>query len=197
MEKVSDYLIKIGLIFVVASLVVLIFTYFPIAKNEISYQIGKLDNQRKEIKPLDEEFGIVIPKINANSKIVSDVDPFDENDYQNALTKGVAHAKGSSYPDGIGNIFLFSHSSVDFYEALRYNSIFYLLEKLDKEDEIYLFYKKKKYVYKVVSKKLVNPSDISYLTNKTNKQTITLMTCWPPGTTFERLLVIGEIVEKK
>lgn len=135
----------------------------------------------------------VIPKINANSKVIKDVNPLNASEYQWALTKGVAHAKGSAYPGQFGNVFLFSHSSVNFYEAARYNSVFYLLSKLEKGDDVYIFYNKAKIKYSVTEKKIVDPKNISYLTNNSKKHTLTLMTCWPPGTTLNRLLVIAEI----
>lgn len=148
---------------------------------------------KKNIVPKDEDFGIVIPKINANSKIVKDVDPFNSKEYQFALTKGVAHAKGTVYPGDVGNVFLFSHSSADFFEASRYNSIFYLLSKLEQGDEVYLFYKKKKIKYKVFDKKVVNGEEVSYLKKSQKKQQLTLMTCWPPGTTLKRLLIFAAL----
>ena len=117
--------------------------------------------------------------------------------YQRALTKGVAHANGTSYPGESGNVFIFAHSGVDFYEATRYNAQFYLLSKLVTGDTIYLFYKKQKYVYRVTEKKVVSPEDVTYLTEDSQKKTLSLMTCTPAGTTLKRLLVIADQVENK
>ena len=114
--------------------------------------------------------------------------------YQQALTKGVAQAKNTSYPDLNGNMFIFAHSSVDFYEAQKYNSVFYLLSKLEKEDKIDIYFKEKKYTYSVTEKKTVDPTEISYLENKSIEKTLTLMTCWPPGTTYQRLIVKATLV---
>ncbi|HSW47706.1 MAG TPA: sortase [Candidatus Saccharimonadales bacterium] len=196
MKRLSNFLIVFGIAAVAFSLIVFIFTFFPIIKNELDYSLIHHDANANIVHSVDDEFGIVIPKIGANSKVIADVNPYNESEYQWALTKGVAHAKGSVYPGEKGNVFLFSHSSVDFYEALRYNSIFYLLNKLKKDDKIYLFYKKVKYQYKIVEIKYADPTNISYLRQKMNRKTVTLMTCWPPGTTFKRLLVIGELVKK-
>ncbi len=151
---------------------------------------------KSAINPVDEDFGLVIPKIGANSKIVANVDPYNEAVYQRALTHGVAHARGSAFPDAKGgNTFLFSHSSVNFWEAARYNSIFYLIGKLEKDDDVYIFYRKKKYHYKVVEKRVVNPNEVAYLTNLAPQKYLTLMTCTPPGTTLKRLLVIAQAVD--
>lgn len=203
----SSLFISTGVILITASILLFLLIFYPVIYEELKFRfqnkssnavvLGPKDSNiriKKTIRPVDENFGIVIPKIGANSKIIANVSPFDAKEYQLQLTRGVAHAKGTSFPGGMGNVFLFSHSSVDFYIANRYNSIFYLLDKLEKNDDIYLFYKQDKYKYKVTEKKIVQPQDIYYLKGDYSKKTVTLMTCWPAGTNFKRLVVIGEIV---
>ena len=144
------------------------------------------------LKPVNEEFGIVIPKIRANAAVIANVSPFNEKEYQMALTKGVAQARDTALPGQKGNIFIFAHSAGDFYNANRYNAIFYLLSKMQKKDPIFLIYKGKKFKYLVREVKTVAGEELQYL-NKTNyEKSLTLMTCWPPGTTLKRLLVIAE-----
>ena len=169
-----------------------VFIFFPVAKVEIGYSLNKPKVNINQITPIDKDFGIVIPKIGANSKIIPNVDPFNSGIYQTALTKGVAQAKGTVTPDRIGNMFLFSHSSANILEASRYNSVFYLLSKLETNDEIYIYYKNVKYKYVVSDKKIVDAKDVSYLNPKAKTKQLTLMTCWPAGTTLKRLLIIAE-----
>ncbi len=207
MKHLSSLLLRIGLVFLILSASLFFLIYYPVLQEEVSYffsshgagsivELKKDKNQQNVITPKDENFGIVIPKINANAKVIKDVNPFNSYEYQLALSKGVAHAKGSAYPGQFGNVFLFSHSSVNFYEAAKYNSVFYLLSKLNKGDDIYIFYNKIKLKYSVVEKKIVSPSDVSYLASADyKKHTLTLMTCWPPGTTLNRLLIIAEIIK--
>ncbi len=196
MKKLSSVLIALGLISIVSAIIIFVATFYPVIMVELNYQLkqtqGGLEVKRVII-PKDSDFGIVIPKISANSKVIPNVDPYNNIEYQVALTKGVAHAMGTSLPGYAGNVFLFSHSSVNFYEANRYNSIFYLLDKLEKGDEIDLYYKGGKFKYLVTDKKTVGAEEVKYLSGDGSKKTVTLMTCWPPGTTFKRLLVIGEL----
>lgn len=200
--KSPQFLIRLGLILMAFSLLFLLVIFYPVILLELSYYFNKgrdglvVINEgatavqfSKTIQPVDEQFGIVIPKIRANAKVIADVDPYDEKVYQRALTLGVAHAKGSVYPGQAGNVFIFSHSSVNFYEANRYNSVFYLLNKMEKGDDIYLFYQGEKFIYKVGDKKVIEADDLAYLNQKTVEKTLTLMTCWPPGTTLRRLIV--------
>lgn len=190
MKKLPQILTVAGLSLITLSLILFIYIFAPVAKEEINYALRKPNSS--EIKSIDKEFGIVIPKINASAKIIPQVDPYNSNIYQVALSKGVAQAKGSAFPDRIGNMFLFSHSSANLLDATRYNSIFFLLSKLEKNDKIEIYYKKIKYEYSVKEIKIIDPKEISYLNALTEIKTLTLMTCWPPGTTLKRLLIIAE-----
>lgn len=209
-NSIYAYFFPAGIVLVTASGMLFALIFFPIAKEEIKYAFSlrsdsalvaseknfSKNNQgargKQDVVPLDEEFGIVIPKISANAKVVAEVDPQNSQIYQKALTEGVAHAKGTAYPNEEGNVFIFAHSSADFFEASKYNAVFYLLYKLEEGDNIYLFYKGKKYGYTVREKKKVNADEISYLEGDAEKKQLTLMTCWPPGTTLKRLLIIAE-----
>ena len=132
----------------------------------------------------------------ANSRVIANVDPSNESIYLDALNKGVAHAAGTAYPGERGHIFLFAHSTDYFWNIQSYNAIFYLLYKLEKGDEINVFYKGQRYVYEMDSSKIVDPSEVDYLTRKTSDESLTLQTCWPPGTTLKRLLVFAKPVVK-
>lgn len=164
-----------------------------ITKKNIS-SIFNNKNNNEILSPVDPYFSIIIPKIAANSKIFPNVNPGDENIYLPILQKGVAHAEGSAFPGEGGHIFLFAHSTDYFWNVTSYNAVFYMLYKLEKNDEIDLFFKNHRIVYKVVDKKVVNPSEVEYLTKKTDKEFLTLQTCWPLGTTLQRLLVFAERV---
>jgi len=144
--------------------------------------------------PQDPNFSVVIPKIGANSKIIANVDAGNSQEYLEALKKGVAHAAGTAFPGEGGHIFLFAHSTDYFWNVGSYNAIFYLLNKLEKGDEVDLFYQGKRVVYQVIEKRIVDPSQVEYLTRKTNREFLTLQTCWPPGTTLKRLLVMAKRV---
>lgn len=204
MKRLWLILIVGGSASILLGICILVLAFYPVIKIELAYDFsshqpvsveltGAKSLASNVISPVDAKFGIVIPKIRANAQIIPQVDPFNSAIYQVALTKGVAQAKGTAFPGEGGNMFLFSHSSVNFYDALKYNSIFYLLTKLEKGDEIDVFYHAKKYTYHVDGKKIVDPKDVSYLTHMTNRPTITLMTCWPPGTSINRLLVFGSL----
>lgn len=191
MSSTTAKRIGFSLVFLGASLLLLI--YWPVAKEEVRYAVSNpAKNTIQTIIPVDKQFGIVIPKIGANAHVIANIDPYNQRQYEIALTKGVAHAKGSALPNQAGNVFIFAHSAGNFYEANQFNAVFYLLDKLQKGDEIYLFYQNQKLKYTVTDKKTVDASAVNYLSKGGTDQTLTLMTCWPPGTTFKRLLILAK-----
>lgn len=144
--------------------------------------------------PKNTEFGIVIPKIGASAKVFENIDPSNQERFLPILAQGVAHAQGTVFPGMMGNIYLFAHSTDSFWNAGRYNAIFYLLKDLQVGDEIVIFYQNKRYEYIVSASKVVNPDDVSHIVDaqKQGEETLILQTCWPPGTTFQRLLVFAK-----
>jgi LPXTG-site transpeptidase (sortase) family protein len=205
--RIGKLLISFGTTCIVVALSIIAVIVSPVIFHELSYQFRSTKPVRVDLTqsatnkmadilvPKDKNSGIVIPKIRANASVVLNVDPYNAKIYQQALTKGVAHAKGTAYPGEVGNVFIFSHSSQDFLTANRYNSIFYLLTKLEKGDDIYLFYQGVPYVYSVTGHVIVKPDAVSFLTRKTTQKELTLMTCWPPGTTLERYIVKAVLKE--
>lgn len=196
-KKRASYCLNLaGEIFILLSLLILFFIYGPATKEEIVYQARKTliknNSSLKKLEPPNTQFSIVIPKIGASAPVFANVDPFNESEYLPILKKGVAHAKYSSLPGSFGNTYLFAHSTDAFYNVGRYNAVFYLLGKLEKGDEIDVYYNNRKFVYKVSDKKVVSAKDVFYLGNYGKFNTLTLQTCYPPGTTLKRLVVIAQ-----
>lgn len=194
------------LIFLGASVLVLIF--WPVAKEEIKYNLDQaahvkyvigteqLNTFEKPLTPPNTDFSIIIPKIGAVAPIIANVDPTDPKKYLPALRQGVAQAAGTALPSAKeGNVFLFAHSTDAFYDVTTYNAVFYLIGKLQTGDEIDIFYRDKLFKYQVYDKKVVSPDSSQYFGKIGEGKTLTLQTCYPPGTTFERLVVLAKLTE--
>ncbi len=147
----------------------------------------------KTITPVSPEYGIVIEKINANARVIADVDPADEKSYTAALTQGVAAVAGSTEPGKPGNLYIFSHSTDAPWNIIRFNAIFYLLRELEVDDRVVVFYKGRRFDYIVYDKQIASPSDISFLANRYDQPVLTLQTCDPPGTLLNRLVVRAKL----
>ena len=157
----------------------------------------KKKNQRT-IRPENTDFGIVIEKIGVNSPVVANVNSGNYDEYIAALQFGVAHARGTAVPGSTNaqnnNVFLFAHSAINPIEARRYNSVFYLLRKLEKGDRVVTYYNGKRFDYVVFEKKVVEADDVRYLTDNSEEPILTLQTCDPPGSSLRRLIVTARLV---
>ncbi len=146
------------------------------------------------IVPVDTDFGIVIEKIGVNAPIVPDVDTSSHEAYMGAMRRGVAHAKDTAKPDQIGNVYLFAHSTLNFWEYGLYAAVFTTLHQLVPGDKIVVFYKGKRYDYLIDEKEIVPGFDTMPLDRASSRRILTLQTCDPPGTTWRRLIIIAELV---
>jgi len=185
MRKLSNVLIFFGI-----AILALIFA--PVLKEETVYQARQIIKTPVDLTPPNKDFSIVIPKIAAIAPVVAGVDATDPKKYLSALRRGVAHAAGTSLPGQNGNVYLFAHSTDAFYNVTTYNAVFYLIGKLNKDDEITIFYKGKEIKYKVYDKKVVSADSSQYFGKIADGKTLTLQTCYPPGTTLERLVVLAK-----
>ncbi len=156
-------------------------------------------NMNIDITPYENR--IVIPKIWKNIPLLDiknrniDWEKELNSIFMKELEKGVVRYPGSSLPWEKWNSFIFWHSSNFPWLKWNYNQVFALLDKVTHNDEIIVYYWQKKFVYKIIEKKVVKPGDVSILERDKKKSEITIMTCWPIWTTLNRLIVVWELVE--
>lgn len=200
---------KVALGFIFLGLALILFIFGPILNQEVKYESAKIAgvsytvdkdgelNYQRVVSPVNTDFSITIPKLNTSSSIVANVDASNSEAYLKSLKKGVAHAAGTPYPGQIGNVFLFAHSTDAFYNIARYNAAFFLIGHLKADDEIDIYYHGYLYKYFVYDKKVVEPADVQYMqTLLPGEKTLTLQTCYPPGTTVKRLVVLAKLSDK-
>lgn len=205
---------KIGISLTTLAITALFVQYFGLIKAEISYFLRDKniekeivlsnnpsaknnpsgEKKKKIIIANNKEFALIIPKIGVNTKITLNVDPFDSKSYQKALSQGVAHTIGTSTPADGNNTVLFAHSSDNFYNANRFNAVFYLLNKLSIKDEIFVIQDSKIYKFSVKKNLIVEPSQLEFMEQK-QENTLTLITCWPPGTTLKRRVIVAQLIK--
>lgn len=155
--------------------------------------------ERKEIvvdKDYSENMYIDIPDIGIDDiKITSNVESSDEEVYDRYLKSGLAHFKGTPLPGDGGNSFIYGHSAVETFFNRHNNlpeTIFTKLEGIDIGNKVYIEKDNKTLEYVVRNKKIVSPDDFSILHTQGDKETLTMMTCWPLGVGTKRLVVVAE-----
>ncbi len=197
---------RFSFVLIVTGIAIILFIFGPVIKQELGYTFDKWAGVRHSVEPNaalnfqkpivipNTDFSIIIPKINASAPVIDDVNSTDSAEYLKALKNGVAHARGTPYPGQIGNVYLFAHSTDAFYNVGRYNAVFFLIGHLTPGDEIDIFYRGRLYKYVVYDKKVVDPTSVEYLgTLIDGEKTLTLQTCYPPGTTLKRLVVLAKL----
>jgi len=161
------------------------------ANDELPLDINLVPYENRVVIP---KIGKNIPLVDVEGRTVKDVKEL-ENVFMNELINGVVRYPWSAKPWNDGNTFIFGHSSNLPWIKGKYNDVFALLDKVNFWDEIIAYYGQKKFTYKITEKKIITPWDVSVLKRDTDKKEITLMTCWPVGTTLNRMIVIWELVE--
>ena len=149
------------------------------------------------IAPVNTEFSLIVPKVGINAAVIPAVNPANPGEYLEALEKGVAHASTSFFPDENGTVSLFSHSTNYEWFVKDLNAVFYLLKNLETGDLVVLFYKGTRYTYKLTDKQIVAPTAVSFLVPQPGAKKLILQTCWPPGSTSERLLLFADHIEEE
>ncbi len=134
-------------------------------------------------------FFIEIPKLNLYEKVHANVDPNNVKEYQLALEEGVAHALNSSFPGENKLVYVFGHSTNGAWNVEAYNAVFYQIKELEIGDQIILHLGEQKFTYQVSEQNVVKGNEINFVNDRQNQNILLLQTCWPPGTSWQRLFV--------
>jgi len=137
---------------------------------------------------------VLIAKINLEVPVVYGTNSNDEAAIQKNLEDGVVHYSNTPTPGQAGNVVIVGHSSNNIFNKGKYKFAFVLLKQLEVGDTFSLNKDGVRYTYQVFEKKIVKPTDISVLGPTAKPNTATLITCDPPGTSINRLVVVGEQV---
>ena len=141
--------------------------------------------QKKVVTPVN-TYILSIPKLkiqNAEVMVAGD-----------DLSVSLVHYGGTALPGEYGNTVIFGHSTLpQFYNPKNYKTIFSLLPSLKTGDEINIAYDGISYKYTVYDLAVTGPSDLSALEQRFDDSYLTLVTCVPPGTYWQRLHVFAKL----
>lgn len=135
------------------------------------------------------EFKVLIPGIELEKEVISNVDPRDEAIYKEAFRQGIAHGLGTKFPDEIGNTYLYAHSTRDVDDIEENAGWFTRIDELTVGDEFEIIYGQNTYTYSIASKEIIDPRATGVYTAYAPVQMVTLQTCHPRGEIEERLII--------
>jgi LPXTG-site transpeptidase (sortase) family protein len=123
-----------------------------------------------------------------------------ENQMQYGLLNGVIAYPHSPEIGGYGNIVIAGHSSPPTFEAMgsHYGSVFAQLPDIEIGEEIAVEDRYgRTHLYTVYETEVLHPTNTKILKQDRGNRDITLMTCYPVGTTRNRFIVHARYEEQK
>ena len=180
-NKISKFLISMGLLIIIGSLILITYSKYIDKKALASFE-NKIENNEiiTEINPGDEIGIIEIESINLKNVIVESTD----NKY---LRYYVCHFENSSMPGEYGNFALAGHSST-YYQ----NQVFNELHKVKVGDTIKIKTVSDEFTYIITETLVVESDQVEVLEQDMAKKEITLVTCTNGGK--QRFIVKGEVL---
>jgi sortase A len=175
-----------GFAFIIIGLVLIIsfvkpYLYLTLAKppDEVAYPLNKEETIKTINGQIIKSQGkIFIPAIKMVENLLEGVN-------RTNLDYGISHYSGTSEPGMKGNIVLTGHN---FYGR---SPLFSLLHRVKLGDQVIIHYQGKRYLYEITSTKIISPENLHRYQNvKANR--LTMITCYPPGYTSKRLIVIAK-----
>jgi len=136
---------------------------------------------------------ICIPKIETEAPVILEGGTEYKKDIFEDLKSGVVHAEGTALPGQAGNSFIIGHSNDYPWRDGDYKTIFALLNKLEKDDIVFLYHDGERHRYDVYEKLVVAPRDTWVMDQNEDESIVSVMTCWPPATTLRRLVVRAKL----
>lgn len=131
-------------------------------------------------------YWLSIPKLGITQATVSTI--------SEDLFKNLVHYGGSALPGEVGNAVVFGHSTLpQLFNPKNYKTIFSTLHALKIGDEFTTTVDGVTYSYKISQIKVIDPADISVLSQDSDGRYLTLITCTPPGTYWKRLVIKGKL----
>lgn len=136
---------------------------------------------------------IIIPKIGVRAPIIASRSA-KAKDVLEDLKSGAVLYPGSAKPGSrTGKTVILGHSAdyvIRLYES-DYPTVFSLIDKLEKSDEIMVVFNGRNFKYRVEEKFVKTPKQI---TTEVKDDGLYLMSCWPVGTDLKRIVVRAVLI---
>jgi len=137
--------------------------------------------------------GIAIPKIGVNAPLIAGRSAAT-SDILEDLKKGVVLYPGSARPGSrTGKTIILGHSAdyIIFRYQSEYPTVFSLIDKLEKGDEVAVNFGSKVYKYRVEEKFVKTPKQLQ---SEIREDGLYLVSCWPVGTDYKRIVVRATLI---
>jgi LPXTG-site transpeptidase (sortase) family protein len=134
-----------------------------------------------EVPKLGIEVPIIFSQSTDKSLIMKDLDA------------GVVYYPGSVYPGQIGQIVILGHSAPVGWPKIKHDWVFSDLNNLNTGDIILIDINNKQYTYTVKQKAIIEKGEDISDDNPSTNNNLVLISCWPPGKDYQRIIVQAEL----
>ncbi|MEX1051814.1 MAG: class D sortase [Patescibacteria group bacterium] len=191
-KKLIKQLVTLGVLYLLFFVVLNFGAYWQ--RFEYSVNAQPVEKEKIVVAPIIPEIQykpeLQIPKLGLTAPLLTDIDPAVMVEY---LKQGVTQYLDTAKPGQVGNSVIVGHSSDFPWSDGLYKNVFALLDKLVAGDQIIIPYGSQRYIYEVYESTVVRPTELSVL-RKTNEPILTLLTCYPVGSTRNRLIVRAKLI---
>ncbi len=151
-------------------------------------------NESEIIFPYSEKNNFIeIPSINIEAPIVFSENA-DPEDLEKLLDEGVVHFPKSVLPLENGTTILLGHSAPFGWPKIKHDWVFSDVVKLEKGDEIIIYFDNKKITYYVTDTIFLEKGEEIPEKDLTNSQNyLIIISCWPPGKDSKRIAIMSEL----
>lgn len=170
---------------------------FKAYASRVAYEMGIDFREKFSIPPAvvihseNQTDEIIISKIGIRAPIIVSQSA-DAKKILEDLKSGVSLYPGSAKPGSVsGKTVILGHSSEHIWQKGDYPTVFNLINKLEKGDEITIVFDGRTYVYRVEEKFVKTPRQIK---KEVKKDGLYLMSCWPVGTDLKRIVVRAVLI---
>jgi LPXTG-site transpeptidase (sortase) family protein len=162
-------------------------SFYLFEKGKIEKLLPKEEKKKeqKEEEIYEKEDSIEIPKIKISAPLIV---VGKEEEVKKALDRGVVLWPTSALPGEKGKTIILGHSAPPHWPKIKYDWVFSNLNSLERGDEILIYFRNKKYVYRVENKIFLNRGQELPKTDN-EKSVLFLISCWPPGKDFRRIAI--------
>ena len=181
MKKINKILFTLGLVLVLGSVSLNIYTKYKQeqAKNNFTQQIKEDKKEETEKVELGDGIALIdIPSVDISSIIVSGVGKEQIRHY-------IGHFEDTAMPGESGNFCIAGHSST------VYNNVFNNLKNINLNDEIKITTSEGEFTYLVSEIFETEPTNVGVLNQNNDLKEMTIVTCTNDGK--DRLIVKGNL----
>ena len=139
-------------------------------------------NNSIEIAPI----GIIAPVVIGEST--------DTQKVMKELDRGAVLYPGSVLPGKNGQTIILGHSAPEGWPKIKHDWVFSDINDLVEGQIIVVNFNSREYSYKVTSKSIIQAGEELKVENLTTKNTLVLVSCWPPGKNYKRITVQAELL---